>query len=253
MIKKLSLAILCGVVAQVAFAQSNYTGNGQTGFGGPIGNGSLSLSDDGTTITGTLTSGSTGSGINDAFVIYIDSAAGGFSDTSTFTDTGGGGDYLRKGISGFDGTNRSTLTFPTGFQADYVISLSPSNNANFGGLWILDNPANFTFKANVNLTPNNTTSATTYTFSFALTDIGLTSGGSFTFVTTYLNSNGAFRSNEAIGNHFTNEAAGNFGATPATATGFSTYTTTLIPEPSSIALLAMPALLGAYLVRRKTS
>ena len=43
---------------------ATYSGNGNTGFGGPIGLGSLTLSDNGTTISGTLTKGP--NGFNDA-------------------------------------------------------------------------------------------------------------------------------------------------------------------------------------------
>jgi hypothetical protein len=251
MIKKLALGIVAlTAFAVVAAAQTNYTGNGQTGFGGPVGLGNLSFTDNGTTVTGTLTNGNTTAGLNDAFVIYIDDVSGGFSDTSTFTDTA---DSNRKGISGFDGTNRSTLTFPTGFQADYAISIIVNPTvATFGGLWTLDNPANFTFDQSVNVTPNNNPSATTYTFSFDLSKIGLSTGGTFNFLSTYLNPTSAFRSNEAIGNHFTNETNGNFGQAAATAVGFSTYTATAVPEPSSVALLGGPAILGAwFFVRRR--
>jgi hypothetical protein len=245
------LALILSLTTSVALAD-NYTGNGQSGFGGPVGLGSLNLTDDLTTITGTLTNGNTGSGMNDGFVIYIDTVAGGASDTSGYTDTGGGADFLRKAISGFDSVNRSTLTFPTGFAPDFAIALAPNGNANFGGLWSLSDPTNFGFVDNVNLTPNNDPNATSYTFSFNFSELGLTSGGTFNFVTTYLNSNGAFRSNEAIGNHFTNEGAGNFGATAATATGINTYTGAAIPEPSTLTLLAGPALLGGwFFVRRR--
>src|SRR5258708_27704366 len=77
---------------------ATYSGNGNSGFGGPIGLGSLTLTDDGTTVFGTVNKGP--NGFNAVLVIYIDSQAGGFSDTSGFAD---GGDGLRKAISGFDG------------------------------------------------------------------------------------------------------------------------------------------------------
>ena len=70
---------------------ATYSGNGKNGFGGPIGQGSLTLTDDGTTISGTLTRG--GGNFNDALVLYVDSVPGGFSDTSGFND---GGDGLRR-------------------------------------------------------------------------------------------------------------------------------------------------------------
>src|SRR2546430_3999637 len=77
---------------------ATYSGNGNSGFGGPIGQGSLTLTDDGTTVSGTLTRGA--GNFNDALVLYVDSVPGGFSDTSGFND---GGDGLRRAISGFDG------------------------------------------------------------------------------------------------------------------------------------------------------
>src|ERR1017187_7194842 len=58
-----------------------YHGNGNTGFDGAIGNGTLTLSDDGTNISGTLTAGGS---MNDVLVLYIQSGTGGFADTSGF-------------------------------------------------------------------------------------------------------------------------------------------------------------------------
>src|SRR5205807_6405782 len=120
-------AVLSGICLSVQGA--TYSGNGNSGFGGPIGLGSLTLTDDGTTVSGTVNKGP--NGFNDVLVIYIDSQAGGFSDTSGFAD---GNDGLRKAISGFDGGgNRSLLTFTGGFSPDYAIALGPASD-NFGGL-----------------------------------------------------------------------------------------------------------------------
>src|SRR5258708_3444501 len=111
---------------------ATYSGNGNSGFGGPIGLGSLTLTDNGTTVSGTVNKGP--NGFNDVLVLYIDSVPGGFSDTSGFAD---GADGLRKAISGFDGGgNRSLMTFESGFSPDYAIALGPSSG-NFGGLWQL--------------------------------------------------------------------------------------------------------------------
>src|SRR5256886_1633869 len=173
---------------------ATYSGNGNTGFGGPIGQGSLTLNDNGTTVSGTLTKGP--NGFNDALVLYIDSVSGGFSDTSGFAD---GADGLRKAISGFDGgANRSVLTMTTGFGADYAIALGPKSD-NYGGLWQLvdGGPNSLISISSVNLNP--TGDAASYTFSFDVSQIGLSpnSGQSIRLLGTYI-SNSGFRSDEAL-------------------------------------------------------
>src|SRR6266550_2151175 len=140
-----------------------YYGNGNESFGGAVGNGSLTLTDNGTTISGTFTRGVSDT-FNDNLVIFIDSQASGFTDTSTFNDAA---DELRRSISGFDGgANRSTATFTaSGFAADYAIAFGV-NGPNFGGLWALasGNNNSLGFITSVNLNPNNNISASSYTF-----------------------------------------------------------------------------------------
>ncbi len=100
---KLPLFVLGGLALTISATTSfatTYAGNGAGGFGNPVGSGSLTLTSDGTTLFGSITPGGA-SGFNDTLVIYIDDKAGGFNDISTFTDTGGGNDTLRKAISGF--------------------------------------------------------------------------------------------------------------------------------------------------------
>src|SRR2546430_14934234 len=124
------LVALSVAIAAVCLSASaaTYSGNGNSGFGGPIGLGSLTLTDNGTTVSGTVNKGP--NGFNDVLVLYIDSVAGGFSDTSGFAD---GADGLRKAISGFDGgANRSLLTF-SGMLPDYAIALGPASDG-FAGL-----------------------------------------------------------------------------------------------------------------------
>jgi hypothetical protein len=255
MIKKLALVLLLATTS--AAMAATYPGNGATGFGGPVGNGTLTLTDNGTTLTGTVTAGGAGT-LPDDLVIYIDSKAGGFTNTSTFTDTGGGGDTLRKAISGFNGTLRSTVNFAAGFDADFAIGISPAN-ANFGALFTLDNVANFTYgtdgtNGNANLTPTGNV-AGPFTFTISLASLGIAPGGSFDIATTYGNFHSdVFRSNEAFGNtvtDVTNPAnTGNIGQDTA-ALGFSTYTASAVPEPATILLLG-PALLGGmFFVRRR--
>src|SRR5882762_10388635 len=190
----LPLAVALTTLCLSAHA-ATYSGNGMSGFGGPIGLGSLTLTDNGTTVSGTVNKGP--NGFNDVLVLYIDSTVGGFSDTSGFAD---GADGLRKAISGFDGgANRSLLTFG-GMLPDYAIALGPSCD-NFGGLWQLANGGanSLSFVASVNLNPTGTPNSPTYTFSFNVSQIGLTpnSGSTFKLFGTYT-SNSGFRSDEAL-------------------------------------------------------
>jgi hypothetical protein len=238
--RTISAVGVAGFVLLAGHAQATtYSGNGDTGFGGAIGTGSLTLTDDGTTISGTLTRGS--GFFNDSLVIYIDSVSGGFTTTSGFTDAGDG---LRKSISGFDGgSNRSTLNFQSGFLPDYAIALGPANES-FGGLWQLVNGGSHSFIASVSLSPLNN-SAATYTFSFSVTQIGLTpnSGATFKLLGTYI-SNTGFRSTEAIAGN----VSGTQGWNTFTQTAGATYT--IVPEPTTYALVAA-GLLGGLLLRRR--
>src|ERR1051326_6216199 len=192
-LRNLTLAIL--LTTAISTYAATYSGNGNSGFGGPIGLGSLTLTDNGTTVFGQVNKGP--NGFNDVLVLYIDSVGGGFSDTSGFAD---GADGLRKAISGFDGgANRSLLTFTGGFQPDYAIALGPSSD-NFGGMWQLANGGanSLNFITSVNLNPTGTPSSPTYTFSFNVAQIGMApnSGGTFELFGTYT-SNSGFRSDEA--------------------------------------------------------
>src|SRR5258705_13534646 len=98
--KNNSLVLLTTVlgVFSLSTKAATYSGNGNSGFGGPIGLGSLTLTDDGTTVSGTVNKGP--GGYNDVLVLYVNSIGGGFADTSGFADGGGG---LRKSISGVGG------------------------------------------------------------------------------------------------------------------------------------------------------
>ena len=210
---------------------TDYTGN--LVGGGPIGTGGLTLTDNGTTISGTLTRGV---GLfNDVFVIYIDSVpSSGFASTALFAD---GGDILRKAVSGFDGlANRSVMTFDTAFSPDYAIALGPSS-AGFGALYQLANGLNLTAIHNVGLTPTSN-NATTYSFSFDWSQIGLagTNGASFELFGTYMRTDG--RSREAL----PGDDTGVDGWNPFLQTAFGTYS--VVPEPSPLGLFSLAALGG---------
>lgn len=210
-------------------AATTYSSNGNAGFGGVLS--SLDISDDGVNLTISLT---TGANLNDKFVLYIDSIAGGENNTGGYTDNG---DPLRNAISGFDGTNRSTVNLPAGFGIDYAIAL----DSGFAGLWETVDAGSHTFVATANGATGGI-AASPYVMTVALAALGLSPGDSFTFVGTYT-SDTAFRSDEAFGAGI---GAGNPGQNPVTFTGSESYTT--IPEPSA-ALLGGLGLLA--LLRRR--
>lgn len=230
-------AIALGFTAHAA----TYSGNGNSGFGGPIGLGSLTLTDNGTTVSGTVNKGP--NGFNDVLVLYIDSTGGGFGDTSGFAD---GADGLRKAISGFDGgANRSLLTFSS-MLPDYGIALGPASD-NFGGLWQLANGGanSLNFVNTVNLNPTGNNNSPTYTFSFNVSDIGLTpnSGATFRLLGTYT-SNSGYRSDEAVAGN----DVGAQGWNPFLQTALSSYT--IVPEPATAAL-GLIGIASLFLARRK--
>ena len=219
-------------------AQINYSGNGNSGFGGVLGGGSFDIEDDGTTVTLTFNRG--GGNFNDALVIYIDSESGGSPNTSNFTDTG---DNLRQAISGFDGTNRSTVNFPTGFEADFAIAANV-NSDNFAGLWDVVDSGSHTFVASVNITNDSNTSAASYQMDFDFSEIGISSDvKSFSFVATYLNYTNAFRSDEAVGDGLGSFTQGN---NTASFTDARTYYSVNLTSGEGWRMLSTPSSSSTY-------
>ena len=248
MTRRILLAATALTALGFTASATTYTGNANTGFGGPVGLGSLTLTDNGTTVSGTLNTGAGGFGGGNVLVLYIDSISGGFSDTSGFAD---GADGNRKAISGFDGgSNRSLMTFASGFLPDYAIALAPGGAENFGGLWQLANGGNnsLPFVASVNLNPASTAGASSYTFSFNLNSIGLTPGAgqSFELFGTYISDTG-YRSTEAIAGN----DSGTQGWNAFTQTSFVTYTTEAVPEPSTVALATAGGLVALLAFKRR--
>ena len=248
--KKLLLSTLTAAAFAVgtqSYAQlitNNYPGNGNTSFGGAVGSGSLQIVNDSLgALNFTYTRGS--SDFNNKIVFYIDSAVGGATTTSGFTDTA---DPLRSAISGLDGgntNNRSTLNFAGGFGADYALALDDG----FAGLWSLSNPSNFTFVTAAGLSPTGTQTNSTYSFSFNVTSIGLTanSGQSLSFFSTYVSGTG-FRSGETFGASYVGSPVAGWNTFDAA--GSNSFTT--VPEPSTYALLALSAAgLAGYAARRR--
>ncbi|HEV2692985.1 MAG TPA: hypothetical protein VG347_08835 [Verrucomicrobiae bacterium] len=220
-----ALAVTAFLATSPAARATNYSGNGNTGFGGVVGPGVLTLTDDGTTISGKLT---TSGSMNDVLVIYVDTgASGGFSSTATLGD---GNDGLRKAISGFDGgTSRSTLTFTNGFTPTFAIALGPKSD-NFGDVVGLaaggGNSLNYI--GSVNLAPLGSGTGP-FTFSFPASFLGLTSGTPKTIKIfgTYISDTG-YRSTEAIAGNDT----GSQGYFPFQQLTFATYNFAAPPAPT---------------------
>jgi hypothetical protein len=191
---------------------ATYPGNGATGFGGPVGTGSISISDSLSGLTLTLNRGA--GALNDVLVLYLDTQPGGFNDTSLFTDNGDGG---REAISGANNGNPShtVASFPTGFGADYAMAIE----SGFIGVFQLV--------------------------------VGLTAGSRQTFFFLgSLISTSAYRANETIGASITmpGDAAGNAGFNnPQTFSQDLAYT--VVPEPSVALLMGFG--LAVLVIRRR--
>jgi hypothetical protein len=238
--------LMMATFAGTLHAQTTFNGNGSTGFNGAIGNGQLTLSDNGTTVSGSLTTGAALGG--NAFVLYLQSGPGGFGSTTGFNDNG---DQLRSAISQYGGSGQqSILNFDTGFAPNYVIGLQPGAGINFGGLWQLANGGanSQNFISSINLSPTGSDAQGTYTFSFNLADLGLTPGAgqSFELFGEEVSTTG-YSSPEALGGNLTGTSG--WGGTQ-TETSFSTYSTTVVPEPST-ALLVLSGMAGAALMMRR--
>ena len=220
-------------------AATTYVGNGNTSFGGGVGNGNIIIDD---TISGTLTITTNVTVGNNALVIYFDSKVGGFNTTAAFADAN---DDLRKAISGYGGAveKRSTTLLP--FAADFAIGVDKG----FGGLWELADGGN-------NSLVYRTTAlgggfgeggvGTGKVLTITAADLGLTanSGQSFNFFAMMVSGTG-YTSSEFIG---ASSISGNlgYGNTQTVGTG-SSYT--LVPEPSTGMLMGL-GVAGLLVVRR---
>ncbi len=179
----------------------DYPGNGGMGFAPPsttgtIGGSNLAVTDNGTTITFTLTKGA--ANFTDVLVIYIDNnLGGGFASTFDINDDADGN---RIAISGRNGGNKTVFNFTGSFRPQYAIAAGPVTG--FGGVWGLatGGPNSLNYINSVNFTPNATQTNAVYTMTLNKTDIGIdpSAAVSFNFLVTYI-SNSAFRSNEGIG------------------------------------------------------
>lgn len=179
---------------------------------------------------------------NDRAVIYIDSVAGGFADTTGLTDVG---DPLRRAISGCNASAVcADLFFPASFAPDYAIALDSGS----AGLWQLVGGGSHTFITSANLMIGSEIE-----MDLTLADIGLTPGGSFTYVLTYLNPEDvgtAFRSDEFHGVSPLTVPAGNPGGASVTLVEGDCQQF-VTPAPTSIQLVSSditPSHTGGYVL-----
>jgi hypothetical protein len=245
------LASLCTFFAATLLYLANapgavYNGNGMATGGGAVAYGSLSLTDNGSTVFGTFNKGPSSFQLN--LIIYIDSVSGGFTDTTHFSDST---DDLTKAVSGFAPPSaRAAAYFASGFTADYAIALGV-NGPNRGSLYhlVAGGDGSMEFIKSVNLNPNNNLNFSTYTFSFNWTDIGLPKGPSnfFKFQSTYDGiAGGAYRELESF-----ESLTGTRGYNTVTFGNYSTYGVDPVPEMTPGALAIFGGIfVGARLVMR---
>ena len=222
-----------------------YTGNGGMGFGGPVGTGQLAVTDNGDgNITFTFNS-PVGSTNGNDLVVYLYTGAAGLTDTSTLVDNGDGG---REAVSGYNAANtnitgtamptRTLVTFPTGEQATYALSIED----NYESLFQLPLPNRVNYLSYVDGVAQS--GATPYTFTFPLSEIGLTPGESLGFDGTLI-ATSTYRSNETIGATSPDiSTGGNIGYTTGiTFSQADVYTTTAVPEPTAMGAFGVVAAL----------
>jgi hypothetical protein len=206
-----------------------------SGFGGVIGSGSTLYID--SSISGNLNFGfQRGNGsFNDVIVIYIDSKSGGFSSTSSLTNTS---NIAEIAISGFNGTNRSTISFAAGFLADYAIAIQNNETAR---LFSLD--GNVSWQRDVSLSNNWDNRVTE--IELTLANLGMAQGDTLKYIATYISGTG-YRSDEFNG---VSSVSMIQGWNPVTLNDFHSFQS--VPEPTSLSLLGLTALAAMTGYRRR--
>lgn len=174
--------------------------NENLGFGGAVGEGHILFSGDGINpITFGMYTGS--NEMNDILVLYMDTGAPGRNIIDVTVDDSA--DDYRIAISNSNVYgNGSNITFPTGFEASYVVAI----DSNSGGLWSIPSTGSvgvgeLDFITSVNSTLISNTQSH-YQFHFNWEDIGLTITDEFHFVGVYV-SNTACNSDEGYGDGIT--------------------------------------------------
>ena len=179
--------------------------NGNSGFGGAVGEGHFFFSGDGSNPINFAMS-TNANEMDDILVLYIDTGATGRNIIDATVDDNA--DNHRIAISNSNAFGfGSIIQFPTGFEASYAVAI----DVNFGGLWSIpstgnvgEGELNFITSVNSSLSASN---QTFYEFNFNWEDIGLTITDEFHFVGVYVSSTG-YSSDEGYGNGIVNGTEG---------------------------------------------
>jgi hypothetical protein len=177
---------------------TTYPGNGNAGFGGAIGQGSLVISDKGDSVSFTLRRGP---GLLDSIVVfYVDfSSFVGIDSTSEITPQS---DIYSQAVAGHsaDGTKNAPLGFKK--LADFRPDAAVVFNKDGGKAYTFGYPL-FPFQdaGPINITPTGTNSSPTYTQTVSKAELGLSGDITFKFIGTYIGNN-LSRSNEGFGTSF---------------------------------------------------
>lgn len=210
-----------------------YTGSMTSGFGGAVGGSTMDWTDDGTTVTVDFTKGL--GTFEDVFVLYLDTGIGGRSSIGPELNDRVSRD--RASVSYLHEDTGHSLTFPTGFEASYAISINSSlsdglfsipetGDVDDSGLGYIDTVGK----------PSSIFDSS-FTFSFDLAEIGLTSHVPAeikfvaTYVTPYEGPNGlGFVTNEGYGSVF---PASNIGQNGFAFSDAPLSYIVAVPEPSA--------------------
>jgi hypothetical protein len=227
--------ILDCLVLVVAFAVNRswgalYPGNLNTSHGGEVGNGSLTLSDNGITVSATFTRGT--APFDGDLVLFIDCVPGGFTSTSTFTDTSS---ELTRAISGLNdtGTKRNIANFAPGFAADYAVAVGVNPGGVIYRLTQTSSGPAIEWVGSAYLSPTDQQIASAYTFRFDWQQIGLPRSRTnfFKFEALYASALGgrSLESFESV------SGSGGWGAT-LNFSNYDVYGVNPVPETTNAAL-----------------
>lgn len=255
-LRSLAAGVLAFICLTGTSRATTYPGNGNAGFNGAVGTGSLSLTNNANgdfVFAFTLGGFQTSFGGND-LVIYVDNNKGNGIGTGTasLTDTADGG---RQAVSEYSGTNRSTTNFAGLLNPQFGLDLSVNN----ASVYSLVNNGSFGFNAGQTVggasqsgatytvtTGNGNSTSTVLTFTVPATALGLTANttGALKLFALQVSETG-YSSNEGTVGITGNLGYGN------TQTITSVNNFAVVPEPSVCILAAMGGTALAVMRRRQ--